>query len=396
MKIKITIPDPIKKIFQILDAAEGKPRLVGGSVRDAILNIPTSDLDIVTTLLPQKVIDLLTHQGIVVKETGIKFGTVTAFIQNQHAQITTLRLDKDCDGRRVNAEFIDDFESDAKRRDFTINAMSYCPFKEELYDYLGGYADLLARRVVFIGDPAKRIEEDYLRILRFFRFTDKFADVIDDFSLQSCIKLKKGLMQLSKERILMEMTKIIDSPTGHKTLQIMIENEILKDVIPLKLDTKLLTALNEDASNILRADISVKCAALMIYNEPQTLKKILFELKFSNKLVENISVLVVFKNKYFNLDDITENDIKNIFLHLWVRGKDIASYMLITEFWKNKYFENLYYLIQGIPPTFPIKGGDLINIGLAGRDIKEMIEKLKDKWIESEFMLSKEELLKVL
>jgi len=393
MKLAILIPEPIQKILNILRDAAGKPRLVGGVVRDAIAGIKNSDIDVVTILDPYTVSAVLTDKHVIVKDTGIKYGTVTALLDGFHTQITTLRIDKECDGRHTNAEFTDDFELDALRRDFTINAMSYCPFEKKLYDYTGGYDDLIAKKVIFIGEPTQRIAEDYLRILRFFRFSDRFAHNIDETSLRACINLRDGLASLSKERILMEMQKIMESATCHKILKVMIDNQILAEVMPLELSTDLLEDINNNAPSFLHIDACTRFAALMHKNAPQTLANDLPDMSFSTKNAHKILSLVAFRIDNPNLDTIPFEKFKNIFLNLWVNNTYDDSYMLISECWKRGDVAKLYQRLQGKPPKFPINGNDISNIGLHGSDIGKAIKLLKAAWVESEFALNKRELL---
>ena len=393
MKLTISIPEPIQKILNILHDAGGRPRLVGGVVRDAIVGIKSSDIDVITVLEPDSVSKALTDKNVIVKDTGIKYGTVTAFLDGCHTQITTLRIDKECDGRHTNAEFTDNFEADALRRDFTINAMSYCPFEKKLYDYTGGYDDLIAKRVIFIGDPAQRIEEDYLRILRFFRFSDKFAHNIDETSLKACINLRSGLVNLSTERILMEMQKIMESRASHKILKIMIDNNILAEVMPLKLSTDLLEDINNNAPSFLHIDACTRFAALMHRNSPKALATDLSEMSFSTKNMHKIVSLVVFKKDNPDLNIIPFEKVKNIFLNLWVDNIYDDSYMLISECWKRTDITELYQRLQGKPPKFPVNGNDISDMGFHGPDIGKKMRLLKSAWVDSEFELGREELL---
>ena len=311
---------------------------------------------------------------------------------NENTQITTLRIDKDCDGRHLNAEFTDDFEADAQRRDFTINAMSYCPFEKKLYDYCGGYDDLIAGRVVFIREPEQRIEEDYLRILRFFRFSDKFAKIMDEASLKACIELRHGLVQLSKERVLMEMKKLLESPTCHKTLRIMIEHEILKEVIPIALSMELLDHINDNAGDM-HIDVCTRFAALMYKSDPDKLWDALYEFHFSVRDADTITALVHFREANPDLHLAPLAQVKNVFYYLWVENIYHDSYMLISEYWKSEHFAMMHKKMHEKPPKFPVDGHDLLAKGMKGHDIRKALEMLKAKWIESEFEIGKDELL---
>ena len=165
----------VSRLLDALGADEGLTRFVGGAVRDDLLNLPVSDVDLATRLKPEEVVERLEAAKIRAVPTGIDHGTITAVSSGSPFEITSLRRDVSTDGRRATVAFTDDWQEDAARRDFTINALSADPVTGDIYDYFGGKEDLLARRVRFIGDPLERIAEDHLRILRFFRFHARFG-----------------------------------------------------------------------------------------------------------------------------------------------------------------------------------------------------------------------------
>jgi poly(A) polymerase len=202
----------LARIFAALDAGHGKSRVIGGAVRNALMGIAISDIDIATELLPEDVIERATAVGLHVYPTGLDHGTVTVVADGLAVEVTTLRRDVETDGRRAVVSFTTDWHEDALRRDFTINALS-CDASGEVFDTVGGLEDLNARRVRFIGKAEDRITEDYLRILRFFRFTSAYAEGEPDAcGLAACLALKDGLKQLSAERIGAEVMKFIVTP----------------------------------------------------------------------------------------------------------------------------------------------------------------------------------------
>ena len=203
---------PLARIFAALDAGRGKSRVIGGAVRNALMGLAISDIDIATEFLPEDVIDRATRAGLHVYPTGLDHGTVTVVADGLAVEVTTLRRDVETDGRRAVVAFTTDWHEDALRRDFTINALS-CDANGEVFDTVGGLEDLNARRVRFIGKAEDRIVEDYLRILRFFRFTSAYAEGEPDArGLAACLALKDGLKQLSAERIGAEVMKFIVTP----------------------------------------------------------------------------------------------------------------------------------------------------------------------------------------
>src|SRR4051812_43644908 len=188
-------------LFAALGAPDLDVRFVGGCVRNAIIGRPIADFDIGTPEPPTVVLKRLARAGIRAIPTGIEHGTVTAVVGKQSYEITSLRRDTACDGRHAAVEFTTDWEEDARRRDFTINAMSLKP-DGTLFDYHGGFEDARAGRVRFVGEPADRIQEDYLRILRLFRFFAWYGrEEIDTATLNAVGMLKGGLTRLSAERI---------------------------------------------------------------------------------------------------------------------------------------------------------------------------------------------------
>jgi poly(A) polymerase len=195
------------RLLAALGAKEGLTRYVGGAVRDGLLGLPVNDVDLATRLKPDEVIRRLEKARIKAVPTGIDHGTITAVSDGHPFEITTLRTDVSTDGRRATVAFTDDWKADAARRDFTINALSADPESGEIFDYFGGLDDLGQRHVRFIGDPLQRIAEDYLRILRFFRFHARFGlGEPDPEAIDACAQCANALMSLSRERIADEKT----------------------------------------------------------------------------------------------------------------------------------------------------------------------------------------------
>src|SRR5215216_5018897 len=186
------------RLLDALGASEGLTRYVGGAVRDDLLGLPVSDIDLATRLRPDEVVERLEAVGVKVVPTGIAHGTVTAVSDGLPVEITSLRRDVATDGRRATIAYTDDWQEDAARRDFTINALLADPGDGTIYDYFGGLPDLEERHIRFIGDPLERIAEDHLRILRFFRFHARFdAGEPDAAAIEACTARANDLMGLS-------------------------------------------------------------------------------------------------------------------------------------------------------------------------------------------------------
>jgi poly(A) polymerase len=210
----------------------GEARFVGGAVRNSLLGKPVRDIDIATPLRPEKVTALLQAAGIKAVPTGIDHGTVTAVVDGKTFEVTTLRRDVATDGRRAVVAFTTDWEEDAQRRDFTMNAL-YADLDGTVYDSVGGVADLEAGHVRFVGDPGARIREDYLRILRLFRFHAWYGKgALDGEALYACDKEKAGLAKLSGERIAKEMLKLLEAENPVPVVHAMAVIGVLPDIVP--------------------------------------------------------------------------------------------------------------------------------------------------------------------
>jgi poly(A) polymerase len=223
----------IGRLLALLDRDGEESRVVGGAVRNALMGLPVGEIvvDVATTAVPQEVERRLEAAGFKTKPTGIEHGTVTAIIDGRPFEVTTLREDIETFGRKAKVMFGRDWKADAERRDFTINALSVSA-DGKMYDYVGGLADIAARRVRFIGDPKARIAEDYLRILRFFRFHAWYGiGAPDADGLHACIAARSGLETLSRERVRMEMLKLLLAPHATPTLAVMAEAGILGAVL---------------------------------------------------------------------------------------------------------------------------------------------------------------------
>lgn len=221
-----------RALLAALDAADGTTRLVGGAVRDALLGLAVKDIDLATRLTPQQVVARLQAARLKAVPTGIAHGTVTAVAPGLTVEVTTLRRDVATDGRHAEVAFTDDWREDASRRDFTINALYATLPGGEISDFFGGLDDLQARRVRFIGDPLQRIAEDHLRILRFFRFSARYAGVVDAAGLAACTARANDLMALSRERVAAELRGLLGVADPVPIVALMLEHGILLPVLP--------------------------------------------------------------------------------------------------------------------------------------------------------------------
>ena len=255
-----------QRVFAALTVAGHGARAVGGCVRNSLMGLAVTDIDIATTALPAETAAAAKAAGFAAIPTGIEHGTITVVADHLPYEVTTLRRDVATDGRRAVVAFTQDWSEDARRRDFTMNAL-YCAADGTVFDPLGGYGDLKARRVRFIGDPSERIREDYLRILRFFRFHATYsAGALDADGARACVRLRDGLRQLSAERIGAETMRLLVAPRAVEAVTEMFELGLLVDVLasaPRMLRFSRLVALERDCAAT--ADAALRLKALAVH-----------------------------------------------------------------------------------------------------------------------------------
>jgi len=363
----------IRELLTKLGAEDGLIRFVGGTVRDELLGIPHADVDLATRLDPMSVIERLKSTKIKVIPTGIDHGTVTVVSRGQVAEITTLRRDVSTDGRRATVAFTEDWEEDAARRDFTINALSADPVSGEIFDYFGGLDDLKERHIRFIGDPLERIAEDHLRILRFFRFHARFGSgKLDEAALDACTARANDLMALSRERIADELLKLLGLPDPAATVGIMLKRAILKPVLP-EIEPERLSDLEaliaaEEATGI--APNALRRLAALLPRDPELAGAIASRLRLSNKARKRLSCAA-------------NGDLDHSPRALAYRvGTDCAA----DRFLLAGRTVDAAEIASWSPPRLPIKGGTLIARGLPeGPAVARALRKIEDEWVQAGF-----------
>ena len=361
------------RVLEALGAEEGLTRYVGGAVRDDLLHLPFSDVDLATRLRPDKVVERLEAAKIRAVPTGIDHGTVTAVSSGHPIEVTSLRRDVATDGRRATIAFTDDWKEDAARRDFTINALSADPVTGEVHDYFGGTDDLLARRVRFIGEPLERIAEDHLRILRFFRFHARFgAGAPDPDALAACAARANDLMALSRERIADELLKLLAVPDPSPTVAIMLDHNILRPVLP-EIERAALERLDILVRTEAEAGIvsdPLRRLASVLPKNGEVAGDIAARLKLSNKARKRLGCAVgpaVPANAqsfaYFGGLECTVDRL--------LLGGDPARAKAIAQ-WES--------------PRLPIGGGALIERGLEpGPVVAKTLQSIERRWVEAGF-----------
>ncbi len=388
-------PSEIKKIFTIfLQEKPDSIRLVGGCVRDMLLKNEIKDYDFATSFLPQDTIKILAKNDIYAVPTGIKFGTVTAVINLQHYEITTLRKDNKSDGRHCEPEFIDDYLFDAARRDFTINAL-YLDAAGVLYDYFDGIDDLQAQKICFIGEAKKRIEEDFLRIMRFFRFSARYAKSLDKQGLEACIASKYGIKNLSADRLRNEFFRILQNPSDDRLIWILSEikkSQIHLEILSNNFNIEQFYNFLKQCKNIqIKPSEHLKFAALFL-QEKLNLDKIYQRLNFSNVEKKYFSFL-------FNSQSIKTIEELREFLALNDKLL-VRDFYLLDAISKNidavQIKNNIDYIKNFSMPQFELNGNDLLALGLVGKNISKVLNYAKKQWILSDFRLSKQELINLI
>lgn len=368
-------------------------RIVGGAVRNFLLNKDINDFDLSTTFSPQETINILQKNNIKAIPTGIKFGTITAIINNRTFEITSTREDIKTDGRHAEVKFIKDFEIDSSRRDFTFNAL-YLDFNNNLFDYHNGIEDLNKGKVKFIGNTEKRIQEDYLRILRFFRFFCYYGIFLDNEGLKYTTKYKDKLNLISSERIKTEMFKILISNYSVDTLNRMYLYGILEIITNIKKFDFLNLQYLYSIKQFINTEISAELALSLLLNNIDELNILKDKWKLSKK--ENTKIFNLLQHKDDNL--YNEKNIKELlFIHdkNFIKELIVFNAILKCKINPQNHINNLLtYLSKTDIPIFPINGNDLENIGIKNKkDYGKILLDLKNEFIKSDFKLTKEELL---
>jgi tRNA nucleotidyltransferase/poly(A) polymerase len=378
MATKLDIADRgFTDIAGILAGSGEEARLVGGCVRDHLIGIDPKDMDIATTALPEKVQDLFLSAGYKVVPTGLQHGTVTVVHDGVPYEVTTLRADVETDGRHAKVAYIRDWKADAERRDFTINAMSVS-LNGTLHDYFGGYDDLMEGVVRFVGSAERRITEDYLRILRFFRFRARFGSAGGDEALDAIEAHSHGLENISVERVWTEMSKIITHPDGYGQVLLMDEIGVLAH-IGFQGDARFLSGIRQIRRHTDRPGMVL---GAMVSGERQALQ-MAEQWRLST---EDAGDAVLTAR---TLADFTEDD------HYWLcKAVDMADPMKLVPALRTNRLVSAANLIEAGVPAFPVMGRDLIASGMKpGPLLGQTLAALKDAWKDSNFTLDKNALL---
>ncbi len=378
----------LAKVFTAFASAAVEVRVVGGATRNALLGRPISDIDLATPALPEVVTQIVTKAGLAVHPTGIEHGTVTVVADGVAFEVTTLRRDVETDGRRAVVAFTDNWQEDALRRDFTINALYAAP-DGTIFDPVGGRADLKEQRVRFIGEPSDRIREDYLRILRFFRFTAVYGRGAPDADgLAACNALKTGLAKLSSERVGAEIMKLLDAPRAAEIAAVMAASGILDIVFGGEGYPERLVRLHQiEIASGIPADRWTRLAALALDN-PGKARALASRLRLANRDGDTLEGATTPNAAY---DPATPEKAARAWLYAcgpetFRRGSLVA--------WAASSAppdDALHKARAALPerwhaPALPRRGADIIGLGVPpGARVGDILRAFEDWWIREDF-----------
>ena len=374
-------------------------RYVGGCVRKILNDEKTDDIDLATNLTPDQVKQCLDKNQIKFFETGIEHGTITAVIDDQNFEITTLRKDVKTDGRHAVVEYTTNWKEDSLRRDFSINSI-YSDLDGNLYDPNSGHKDLNVGIIKFIGDPETRIKEDYLRIIRYLRFYTEYSKIDHEINIIKIIKKNiEGLGKISKERQFNELKKILKLDNFLKLFKNKISCELFSLIFPQLKNFKKLSKLSKPQEKILKNKSLNFVISFLVIDETDNSDYFVYKYNLPNELKDKINFL---KNNSQNKDStkiFNKKDLQKIFYY---EGKssiiDLIDFNLLYFKQSKKLSELKTYFEKLDKPEFPIKAQLLINdYGLKeGRELGQKLKNLEMKWIENNFNLSKKDMEKVL
>ena len=377
----------LARLLAVLDHDGEEARVVGGAVRNALLGEPIGEVDIATTALPEEVIRRAAAAGFKPVPTGIEHGTVTIVIDSRPFEVTTLREDVESYGRHAKVRFGRDWQADAERRDFTMNALS-CGADGTVHDYVGGLADLEQRKVRFIGEPARRIAEDRLRILRFFRFHASYGfGPPDAQGLAACIAARAGLEQLSRERVRAELLKLLVAPHAVPTLAVMSESGLVELVLGGVPDLAAFANMAKaEAAAGLQADPMRRLGALAV-RVTEDAERLWQRLRLSN--LEHERLLSMGEN-WWQVSPQHERLGRALLYRLG--SEQFADRVLIA--WARSSqgaHDPAWHGLASLPgrwtiPVFPLKAADFIKRGVPhGPALGAALREAEQAWIAADF-----------
>ena len=394
-KIKnLTNNTPVRKIFEAINeySEESEIRYVGGCVRKIINNEKVDDIDLATNLVPEQVCEVLKKKEINYYESGIDHGTITALIDNYKFEITTLRKDVSTDGRHAKVEFTNNWKDDASRRDFTINAI-YSDAGGNLFDPYNGKKDLEEGCINFIGDVNKRIQEDYLRILRYIRFFLNYSKQPHNSEILRKLKINiGGVSKLSKERLLDELKKIFKLGTLEKLINEKLSLELILIIFPELKNYNLFNKLNSEKRNVLREVDFIFLLSLMIIDNSDNVDYFLYKYNLSKKDQKRIKIIHGFYKDKFNFKKFTQYNFNEYFYYEGNQAVlDVLRFKVIKSKKIDKSLIELIKYYKNKPiPKMPI-GAELLMQKYKipeGKQLGVKLKKIEVEWVKNNFTIS--------
>ena len=385
------LDDPrLATLFAALAPTGAETRVVGGAVRDALCGLPPHEIDLATTALPDVVMRAAAAAGIKAVPTGLEHGTVTLVVAGAPYEVTTLREDVETDGRYAKVRFGGDFEQDARRRDFTVNALSLTP-DGKLHDYVGGLDDLAARRIRFIGDAATRIREDYLRVLRFFRFNASHGEGdFDREGLHESILARAQLARLSRERVRAELLKLLIARRAPDVMRAMSQAGVIEVILGMGYPAQLERLAAIEAARGKKPDALLRLAAFAV-RTVEDAERLRDRLRLSNDEAARLAAAARTLAPLHGIE--TPPPVSHLREMLFVCGARAARDGLALAFAASgaaandsRWIEAARYVDETPAPVFPLKGADLIARGLApGKNLGAILNALQKDWIRAGF-----------
>ena len=393
---------PLARTLEALNGEGEETRLVGGAVRDLALGEPAFDFDLATTASTDEVIRRARAAGFKVALTGVAHGTVTIIVDGRPIETTTLRQDVETDGRRAKVAFGRDFVADAGRRDFTINALSLTP-DGIVHDYVGGLIDLAAHRVRFIGEARQRIREDYLRILRFFRFSARYGDGrLDHAGFEAAIAERKGLVILSRERVRAELMKLFVAPRAAQTVAAICQAGLLQPLVAGQTDAARFARFAAlEAAGEMAPDPVLRLGALCVLIEEDA-ERLRDRLRLSNAEADRLAALA------HGLADLHDGEtppslsaLRRLLFERRRQGALDALALFHADSGANaddwRFIRARAFLLSTPEPTLPITGADVVARGVThGQRVGATLKKLQALWIRAGFPREPETLARLL
>jgi tRNA nucleotidyltransferase/poly(A) polymerase len=389
---------PVARLFEVLDCDGEEARVVGGAVRDALIGRPVGEIDIATTALPEEVVRRAARAHIRSVPTGIDHGTVTLIVEGHPLEVTTLREDVETFGRKAKVAFGRSWPHDAQRRDFTINALS-ASRDGRVHDYVDGLADLAARRVRFIGDAATRIAEDYLRIMRFFRFHAAFGEGPPDaVALSACIAARAGLDNLSRERVRMELLKLLSARRAPEAVAVMADAGLLTRIlggVPLVVSLARMAEIERGLNQAPDALRRLGALALFVSEDAERLFQ---RLRLSN--AEHQRLLSMSEGWWRIGRDMPAKGARALVYQLGPAGyvdRTLLAWSRSRDATNDVSWQQLASFPQTwTPPKFPLAAADLMAHGLAkGPALGAALRKAEEAWIGADFPAEESEIAQI-